>query len=525
MKILFLFFLLLGSIFSFSQSTETVTVYFESNSYKISNDEYLKLATYFLDSGTENISKIHLAGHTDNSANSNYNKTLSQNRCKAVQEMLTSKLNIHRPVLFAAYGEMQPLNSNKSDQQKQQNRRVIISITRELKTEKMDEENPAPSSESFYYDGWQKEAQKFTINPKKSNVLKGNEGTIIILPPDAICDMYSGFNADIYLKEYYTREDMIMGQLTTSSDGRMLESAGMIELIAMKDGKELKLCKKVSILFPSANYENPDFIGFKGTWDDPHNTINWETIEGGNANFSGKTAFPECLDKKHQVIRVDWNSRKKELKSLGRSRLRQRLRNDEVIKKLRHRFWFRKKVTTKLYNQVYEGMRYRMKDTMSASAYTNCREKQRKAKELLLFLNNLKEETGFDPQILNAETGYIVSQVSEFGNINCDRFTSYPSKRDFNFNVGKTEGVISSRLIFHSIKSIMPGIQRNKHEASFDNIPVGELATLLVIKYVKDKILVAHDKIELGETPNLQFEEVKKSKLPDMIKSITDKIK
>ena len=381
-----------------------------------------------------------------------------------------------------------------------------------------------PKSEKFYYDGWEKEVQTYTIDPSKPNEIIGKEGTIVILKPNSICGNAGNLTADIQLTEYYKTEDMLLAQLTTSSNGRMLESAGMIELKATSNGKELTLCKPATILFPSDKYKNDGFVGFMGDWDDPHNTINWEPTGGVNRSFYGGTSIPDCKRKANQVIRCNWKVRKQELAKRGRSKIRQDLRNDEVIRKIRGRFWFQDSCTSKLYDDVYEGIKYKMKDTTSASAYQQCYREQRDARALRMFLDSLRGEVGFNPEILNQETGYILAEVANFGAINCDRFTNRPVVKNYTYKVGRTEGVISSRLVFHDIKSILTGHQTSRSEVRFDKIPAGEMVTLIIVKYLADKILVGHQQLKTGETPDMEFTEVERSNLPDVLKRIASKV-
>jgi|TARA_B110000902_G_scaffold257362_1_gene325398 hypothetical protein len=381
-----------------------------------------------------------------------------------------------------------------------------------------------PDSESYYYDQWEKAPQSFTINPSVSNVLQGEEGTIIIIPPFAVCGNYESFESEIKLTEYYKREDMLLGQLSTASDGKILESAGMVSITAETNGKALKLCKDITILFPSQKYQDDGYIGFNGTWDDGHNTVDWTPLGGGNRSFFGGTIITNCNRKMNQAIRCNWDTRLDNLRTIERSNIRADLRNDEVIRRIRKRFWFRDSCTSKLYDEVYEGIKYRMKDTLSASAYHACRIAQEKAQALQSMLNTLRMTGDFDPYMLNTKTGYILTRVSNFGVINCDRFIKSQNPKDYTYKIDGSEGVVSSRLIFHDIKSMIAGQQTSPNEVRFRGIPKGEVVTLLVIKYLADKILVGHQEMNTGEESTLQFKEVEKEKLAETLKAIANEI-
>lgn len=382
----------------------------------------------------------------------------------------------------------------------------------------------APISENFYYNNWEKEEQSFNINPSEGNVITGDEGTLIIIPPDAICDVSQGFEIAIKLKEYYKKEDMLLSQLTTASNHNLLESAGMIEVAAYRDDKKLELCKPITVLFPSNKYEDSSYIGFDGKWDDGHNNINWLPIEGGNRNLDPNILFPNCERPDNQVIRNSLFPHTNTLLLDAPQISRKEIRQDEVLKKIRRRFWFRDSVTSKLYDEVYAGIKYRMKDTMSATAYHNCRILNEKASAMQQMLDKLRGQGNFNPYLLNREIGYIMTDVSNFGNINCDRFTKYKNLDDHTYKIGGSEGIVSSRLVFHEIKSILSGVQTNVDEVTFKNIPEGLDATLIVLKYTESGVEVAHQAIQIGVTPHLTFQNISIAEVPETLKSIIDEI-
>lgn len=99
----------------------------------------------------------------------------------------------------------------------------------------------------------QKKPQKFRINPKVENVLRGAEGTNIYLPANAFNRTYSigPDSVDMYLTEYTTIGDMVMAGFNTMSQDGLLESGGSIKLegIDLKNGKALVLGKGYGIAF------------------------------------------------------------------------------------------------------------------------------------------------------------------------------------------------------------------------------------------------------------------------------------
>jgi len=71
---------------------------------------------------------IEISGHTDNVGSASYNKTLSENRAKAVVNYLTKKGISSERLEFTGYGFSQPVASNDSEKGRQQNRRTEFKV-------------------------------------------------------------------------------------------------------------------------------------------------------------------------------------------------------------------------------------------------------------------------------------------------------------------------------------------------------------------------------------------------------------
>ena len=71
---------------------------------------------------------IEVAGHTDNTGSAGYNRELSQRRANSVAQYLTGKGVIQARVMTAAGGEEYPIANNATEQGRQANRRVEITL-------------------------------------------------------------------------------------------------------------------------------------------------------------------------------------------------------------------------------------------------------------------------------------------------------------------------------------------------------------------------------------------------------------
>jgi outer membrane protein OmpA-like peptidoglycan-associated protein len=75
-----------------------------------------------------NITKVEIAGHTDDYGEESYNQALSERRAKAVLEYLTSHGIEASRLSYKGYGESKPIADNSTAAGKEKNRRVEFRI-------------------------------------------------------------------------------------------------------------------------------------------------------------------------------------------------------------------------------------------------------------------------------------------------------------------------------------------------------------------------------------------------------------
>ena len=71
---------------------------------------------------------IEVAGHTDNTGSAGYNRELSQRRANSVAQYLMAKGVLQARIMTAAGGEEYPVATNATEQGRQANRRVEITL-------------------------------------------------------------------------------------------------------------------------------------------------------------------------------------------------------------------------------------------------------------------------------------------------------------------------------------------------------------------------------------------------------------
>lgn len=87
----------------------------------------------------------------------------------------------------------------------------------------------------------------FDIDAKTDNTVEGKNGTVLFLPKGCFKNKNGKTveeNVRIELKEALSTSDMLLSNLTTIADGKLLASGGMIYLNATADGEELSINKE-----------------------------------------------------------------------------------------------------------------------------------------------------------------------------------------------------------------------------------------------------------------------------------------
>lgn len=121
-----------------------------------------------------------------------------------------------------------------------------------------------------------KAPQKLKINTEKDTIVVCKEGTRLDIKANSFINKNGNLikgEIDLNVTEYYKLSDMLLANLTTTSDREQLETGGMLNIEAFKGEDFLKLKKGIEISFPSANKKEGMQI-FSGDWKD--NNVNWK---------------------------------------------------------------------------------------------------------------------------------------------------------------------------------------------------------------------------------------------------------
>ena len=419
-----------------------------------------------------------------------------------------------------------------------------------------------------------KKASVRNIDNTISQTVSFKEGTKLIIPANSFETM--GGNpvvgqVELAVKEYYNKNDFLIENLSTMSNGRILESGGTIHISAFANGNpcKLKKDKRIEILFPTEKKKR-DMTTFYGeklndeiNWI-PTNTTNVETISkkqiinpvyNSNISWSPTMRFPKFWELPHYPGgRKAFNKlirRKAKLKKgiLEKNKIERIYVNFDIddkggIANIAAEQNDRKNLETEclrltrlMPNLVFGDKRQNPR----ANKYKGRATYQISHTGKIICLNlNTREATGTRPPVVldkfyaqKLDSATSTSQITtadilnyslytnQLGWINCDRFYRDQRAKTFLAVNKKPKEDIIIKLVFEDIRSIINGYQSDK-QFVFKNIPVNEKVTVFAIKKVNSKIFLASKKVitNLQKQVNLNFKQVAQSELKNEIQNL-----
>jgi hypothetical protein len=261
-KIKILFTALLMIISHLILAQNQILIAFDKNSYSIDNSEETKIENFLkLNSKSDGLI-FSIKAYTDSDGDDKYNLELSKKRMETVKNELL-KAGIPNFQLNLNYlGEKNPIADNSSELGKQENRRVELKVIK-------------PNA-STIYQKFKKEPQIFKANPKESIQIKGKEGTQIEIPKYSLVTKQNRTvtgEVEIFLEEFYSAPDILLANLHTLSNGRILETGGMINIVIKQKNEELKLKNGSEIKIEFATNDMERMETFYG--ENKNGIFNW----------------------------------------------------------------------------------------------------------------------------------------------------------------------------------------------------------------------------------------------------------
>jgi hypothetical protein len=111
-----------------------------------------------------------------------------------------------------------------------------------------------------------------SLNADSAYNLKTPKGAIIKISKNSF-DVSANTKVKLEVKEAYNMQDILLAGLSTTSNGKLLKSGGMIYINATADGNEVKILTPINISIPTKVYDDSMQL-FKGEVKDD-STINW----------------------------------------------------------------------------------------------------------------------------------------------------------------------------------------------------------------------------------------------------------
>jgi hypothetical protein len=425
----------------------------------------------------------------------------------------------------------------------------------------------------------EKLSQTFTINLAKDTIITCNEGTKLTIKANAFLDEENKtVKGKINLKvtEYYKLSDMLLANLSTSSNGKQLETGGMLFIEAKKGELDLKLKENssIEISFPTKN-KKEDMQLFSGLWE--NDIINWqlettqeeqieivEVEEDVDVPFSvieDVPIYPGCenLDKKstrnctsksiQEFVQRNFNTEIAEAIGLTG---RQRVNVIFKINKYGDVVSIRTSANYPILNEEAERViallpkmipgKQRGKsvtvpyslpiifqlDGVSNSISVGSSSPSSKvlgdsvvAKKLEAILVDEKS-----PRLSAAVVSSYILTTAKLGWINCDRFIKSRSSLKYKLINKSTDGSVKVNMVFKSIKSVLPSTNLNGI-FDFGTVPKDAKVTLIAIKKGNGKLYLSIIDTKTEENPDIEFKfkEVSLEELKSELIKLNNRIK
>ncbi len=486
-------FLLLIFFSSAQEKTRNESIYFES-----AKKELTTASKKILDNLADSIkkllvTKIVVRGNTDNIGDSSFNKKLSGQRVLAAETYLIEKGISASVFQTASLGEEKPLADNSTEDGKQKNRRVDITV---FYTPAIDSSQFLPSIFTLYRQT-ERKPQEFSIDPKRDTNLRCEYGTIVHIKANSfkISAGCKSKTITLKIKEALLKSDMILDNLSTTSSGKIIETQGMIYSEARDcKGNKLNLVigKEPVIMIPADTMIEAAKI-FQGNRT-PHDSImNW-TVNNNSvlSNFSlvelnichdficgGVKRCPFFFCKIRNFFR----------KMLGRKDGVRNPPSKETISKC--------EILQQLYDKYGVNNPQALAIAVNKPLLDSFRVKTiEELQDTLRKVNLANIETSYLNKTLNyGDYKFYVYNVSRLGWSNVDVFTDVKPEQMANLKINlKVAQNIDCKLVFKNRRFVIPATKEEiKYE--FEGIPKGEEVWLIALKYEDGKPFLSMQEI------------------------------
>lgn len=325
--------------------------------------------------------------------------------------------------------------------------------------------------------------QSFTINANIDNIITGSNGTKIRIYKNSFVDNAGNLitgRVEIRLKEALTKKEMVLGNLTTTYNGKPLETGGMIFIDAIANNKSLLLSqnKSIEVALPADSILQGMSV-FSGQQDSAG--ITWSNPVA-LANFAGDSSSNQMFlfEKNTNVgFTIDGFEEAKNFPN-------------DVISEISRIAW------------EGDGLKITKDSVLTIGKYTV---RFYKMDRLQKWSNNPYGEKGIN-SFREDENAHYIFSMKKLGWANIDRLLEDPRTKEVEL-VTTIENESDFKFVYVTLvtqKMYLPGYQKKDNTFCFSHsddepqqLPVGESATIIATAYKNNKPYFAIQKITIQE--------------------------
>jgi hypothetical protein len=499
------------------------SIYFETAKFDITTASKITLDNLSDSLKTFQTYRIFIKGNTDNIGDSVFNKKLSEQRVLSTRQYFISKAISPTVFSTSAFGEEKPIGDNSTEEGKQKNRRVDISIsfTRPIP---IDSSQFLPSIFELYKI-IERKPQEFCINNARDTALRCEKGTVIYVKANSfkISSSCKSNCVTIKIKEDFLKSDMIIDNLSTTSNGKIIETQGMVYTEANDcKGNKINLVKgKDLIIFLPTDSVRQDAKIFQGIRT-PHDSImNW-TVSNNSVltNFTlaelntcadwlgcgggGRCRFFFCK------IRHFFQNLfgKKPSRVLTRPQPPK-----EMLPKCERLEELYKKYGVLNLKELVNAINKPLLDSFGVKSVVELQDTLQKINLKNVELSYLNKSLSYD------DFKYYVYNTSKLGWSNVDCFADIKPEQMVTMKINlKVAKNIDCKLVFKNRRFVIPATkEENKYE--FEKIPKGETIWIIAIKYDEGKPYLFMEETTVdSKTVDIDFKSLTLDELKEKLK-------
>ncbi len=359
---------------------------------------------------------------------------------------------------------------------------------------------PTPLLKTSFERTFPKKSQFFTINTQKETVLKGTEGTTLTIPKDCFETETGSILRGVVkveLKEFLKTSDMVLANLVTQSDEKLLETGGMIYLNATdSEGNPVRIRsdEDIKITLPKTPKAEDKqlFYGEKSSND----RINWRLPNNIKDNFynsgfniidqspefpDGQSALFKFFKKKLVYPNIAWQNRIEGTVyvsfTVSKSGFIDNVQvkrgigsgcNEEAIRVI--------KSMPRWKPGRRNGIRVPTNYTLPVSFKLRNRDlpKNETLTEVQDSLTFANDSVRINKLLEIEDTQEYVMSTQKLGWINCDRFLNLQNTERTDFVIWHNKPEADICLVFKNYRTIVGAWNFSDQKVHFANIPIGQ---------------------------------------------------